>query len=331
MSEGMKVIFWGVRGSLPDPLSPGEMRERQLDLLREVRRRGLPAEVEEERFLSELPPTVQELVGGNTSCVEVSIGDQVLIFDAGSGIRPLGHRLMQGPCGEGKCHLRIFLSHTHWDHIQGLPYFPPLYVPGNRIEIYSGFHDIAERLDHQQRPEFFPIPVSALSAEISYHELAAGTELELTSSEGFPPGTRVLIHELCHPGGAHGYRLETDKSVVVYATDADYCGLKEKDLKPFLRFFSHADVLIFDSHFSFQEALSHREWGHASTIMGVNIAHLARVKKLVLFHHSPENSDQLLYDLMEEARAYQKLNFPDADFEILLATEGLTLRGGFEL
>lgn len=328
MSTEIKITFWGVRGSLPDPLSPGEMRERQRELIREIRRCGLPARAEEEHFLDELPAPIRGLVGGNTSCVEVSIGDQILIFDAGSGIRPLGQRLMQGPCGQGKGHLRIFLSHTHWDHIQGLPYFPPIYVPGNQIEIYSGFDDIAERIDQQQRQEFFPIPVSALSANLSYHVIPPGSELGLPVSDGFPPGAKIQVHELCHPGGAHGYRLEADNSAVVYATDADYCGLEKDDLQRHIQFFRRAVVLIFDAHFSFEEALSHREWGHASSIMGVSLACQAQVRKLVLFHHSPDNSDQMLYELMEKARAYQQLNLPEADLDIILATEGLTLKCG---
>ncbi|MCX6641311.1 MAG: MBL fold metallo-hydrolase [bacterium] len=310
---------------MPRPLPPWEMRERQLMLLHEIRLHGLPEEADEERYLDQLQPQLQRLVGGNTSCVEVSVGNQTLIFDAGSGIRILGHRLMQGPCGQGQGHLRIFLSHTHWDHIQGYPYFPPIYVPGNRIEIFSGFPNVRQRLEQQQLQDFFPIPVSAFSAEVLYRSLPPGKILELPESEGFPPGTRILVKELNHPGGAYAYRLESQGKSMVYASDAQFSGMDTASLEQYYDFFHSVDVLILDAHFNFRESLIHRDWGHSSALVGVNMAEQSKAKKLLLYHHAPGYSDQMLYELTEEARAYKRMYFAASDLEIDLATEGLTL------
>ncbi|MFH1861388.1 MAG: MBL fold metallo-hydrolase [bacterium] len=322
----MNVTFWGVRGSLPCPLTQSELLQKARLFLQELRLRGLPSEEIEERFLASLPQALGALIGGNTSCVEVEIRGKTLIFDAGTGIRQLGDRLMEGACGRGAGKVRIFLSHTHWDHIQGLPFFRPLYIKGNRIEFYSGFKDVQPRLEMQQRAEFFPVPLSSLDADIHYHWLPPDRELDLAlNGEGT---IRVRVYRLNHPGDAFAYRLETDAGVLVYASDADCNGLKQKDLDGLTEFFRNADLLIFDSQFTFKEYIVRREWGHASAIIGVNIAQQAGVKKLALFHHSSDYPDPLLYDILEEARAYKRLYFPESPLDVILASEGLLLTLG---
>lgn len=321
----MKITFWGVRGSFPNPMSPQELLQRQKALLSEVRQRGLPSEVEEERFLDELPPSLRNTVGGHTSCVELTMSRQTLIFDAGSGLRTLGQALMRGPCARGEGSLKIFISHTHWDHIQGLPYFTPLYVEGNRIDIYSGFSDIKRRLDSQQSSEFFPLPLSAVKADLAFHQLKPDFPFELMVSDGLQLGLRVSTHELQHPGGAYGYRVENGKGVFVYASDSDFTSIDEENTDRHLQFFSDADVLVFDSHFSFKESINLCDWGHASALLGAKLAGLARVRELVLFHFSPDYSDEMLYELLERTRASVCEKFPE---KITLATEGLVLDNG---
>jgi ribonuclease BN (tRNA processing enzyme) len=202
-----------------------------------------------------------------------------------------------------------------------LPYFAPAYVPGNRLEIYSGFPDVAERLALQQRPEFFPVPLEAFGADLAFHHIPAGQRRELAGHDG----ARVEAMALHHPGGAYGYRLEAEGVVLVYAADSDYCGMNRADLDRYCRFFHGADLLIFDSQFSFTEAQARPDWGHASAVLGVNIAQQAGVRRLALFHHSTEYPEAMLYDLCTEAAAYRSLYFPDSGLEIFLATEGRIL------
>lgn len=323
----MKITFWGVRGSLPCPLAPDELRQRMRELIWYFRAHGIPTVDEEEAALSRILPGITGLAGGNTACVEVTMNGGRLIFDAGSGIRALGRSLMKGSCGKGRGKLRIFFSHTHWDHIQGLPYFQPLYKSGNKIEIYSGFQDIAERLEHQQWAEFFPLPLKALSAEISYHQLKPQKLFTLGKKDGFQPQVTISIQNLPHPGGVHGYRVESEGKTLVYATDTGFNGLVGEDYQRALAFFADADWLIFDSHFSHQDSLIYKDWGHASAINGVDIAHRAKVKRLFLFHHSPDYPDEKLYELLEEAREYNRKRYPGEELGIDLAVEGMIIDG----
>jgi phosphoribosyl 1,2-cyclic phosphodiesterase len=324
----MRVTFWGVRGSLPRPPSNADIRELQLALLREIRERGLPEPGQEDRFLDALASADHRFIGGNTSCVEVDISGQTIVFDAGSGIRPLGDALMRGSCGQGKGRVKLFLSHTHWDHIQGLPYFAPLYKAGNAVEIYSNFPDIVERLSIQQRGEFFPVPLADMEATVSFHTLTAGDILNFAGDGARAPAVRVRTLGLDHPGGCCAYRLEADGAALIYAADGTYGKLSRADRESLLHFFQGGDLLIFDSSYSFQEAQTHPHWGHASGVAGVDLALQAEVKKLILFHHCSNYTDRQMRAVYEEAMNYKLRNGDGADLKIILAREGMTLEVG---
>ena len=296
--------------------------------MREIRERGLPAPGREEIFLDSLSDAEPCFIGGNTSCVEVDAAGQMIIFDAGSGIRPLGEALMRGSCGLGRGRVKLFLSHTHWDHIQGLPYFAPLYKSGNVVEIFSNFTDIRERLSIQQRVEFFPIPLSGLEASVSFHTLTIGDVLDFESNSGRFPAVRVRTFGLDHPGGGCAYRLEADGASLIYAADGTYGEARPAERERFLRFFRGCDLLIFDSSYSYQEAQARLHWGHASGVAGVDIALQSEVKKLILFHHGSDYTDRQLQAIYKEALNYQLKKGDGADLKILLAREGMTLEVG---
>ena len=161
----MKVKIWGARGSIPSPLKPQEVRGkiRQAILNLPDIDTGNPDAVDS--YLDQLHPLVSGTAGGNTTCVEVQLGSETFIIDAGSGLRELGLELMKGPCGRGQGKLHLFFTHLHWDHIQGFPFFVPAFVPGNRLYIYS-VHDTYQALESQQQPLTFPVPLSYLQSTI---------------------------------------------------------------------------------------------------------------------------------------------------------------------
>lgn len=300
----MQVRFWGVRGSCPSPVSSEEMRARLIDALHFYGCSSPPVDLTNRaaitNWVETLPQGICDLVGSNTPCVEMrtKAGD-FFIIDLGTGVRRLGNELMSQEFGQGKGHAHIFLSHFHWDHIQGWPFFKPAYVPGNRFEIYTRHSELQSRLRSQQEAPFFP-PASweGMRADISFEEID-DTPKVLCDGR-----VRVTSIELDHPSRSFAYRFEADDQVFVYASDGAYRQLDDISLRPFVNFFANADLVIFDAQFSLDESFEKKTWGHSSAIIGVELACQANVKRLALFHHDPDANDARLAHLLQTAKDY---------------------------
>ena len=266
----MQVKFWGVRGSTPTP---------QMDNL---------------------------AYGGNTACIEVRSGSgELVIFDGGTGVRHLGQGLA-GKAKPQKLAAHLFLTHYHWDHIQGIPFFLPLYESDNDITFYAHakLGPLRERLEGQMSWPYFPVSVNVGAprtfVEIAEHCLRLGA---LT----------VYPFPLNHPQGAYGYRVEDGQHVLVYASDLEH---GDRELDRVLREYARgADLLIYDAQYTPEEYVRHRGWGHSTWLEATRVAREAGVGALVLFHHDPWHNDQFLLDIGRKARA---------GFEnTLVAAEGL--------
>ena len=275
----LTVRFWGVRGSIPTP---------------------------HEGFLG---------VGGNTSCVEVRAADgTTLVLDAGTGARELGYALAAraaGADGAGPPPLHLALSHFHWDHLQGLPFFAPLYTPGQTVRFYAatGVDRLADFLRGQMCFPYFPVP---------FGELAAATET-VPVEDGVPfevgPLT-VRPFPVHHPQGAHGFRIEGGGAVVVYATDYEHGSpAHDAGLREVAR---GADVLVSDAQYTPDEYALREGWGHTTWEHAAALAAEAGVGRLLLFHHDPAHDDDALARVLDRARE----RFPATD----LAVEGLEIR-----
>lgn len=316
----MRVKFWGVRGSIPTPLSTEQLQEKLFRALTAAQ--GLntndPAEVR--AFIASLPPTVQSVVGGNTTCVEVNSGDDLIIIDGGTGIRQLGYSLMAHEFGRGQGTVHIFLTHAHWDHLQGIPFFNPAFVAGNKIIFYAVNRDPREYLEHQQvSPTYFPISISQMSADLSFVTLREGEMVQIGRCA-------ISNTPLDHPGTAYAYRFDDGESVFVFASDGEYKSLDDEGLHRFVEFFRNADALVFDCQYSLRDVLlSKAEWGHSSAMIGVEIAERANVRKLITTHYDAPDTDDQIYSVAESARRYAEITPTPGTIEVVVGAEGLEL------
>ena len=277
MAADSTLTFWGVRGSIPAP--------------------GLH--------------TVT--FGGNTSCVSVEYGEHVVIFDAGSGLRRLGLHLLaqRAPAPIAGS---LFLTHTHWDHIQGLPFFTPAFAPENQFVIYGEAcrrYSLIELMEDQIQHPFFPVEMQHLfRAHINFRELESGESVALDAR------TRVTAVRLTHPNAALGYVLQLDALRVAYITDHEHpleqCSPQVREAV------TGVDLLIHDAQYSRDEIRHGKQgWGHSAWEDVVDLAREAQVKQLFLFHHDPEATDEHL-----NARQFQaQQRFPPT----FVAREGLKI------
>ncbi len=312
----MKVKFWGTRGSIPTPISPATIEDKIRQALRGAAGFDLSNEEAIERYLQRLPETTRHTVGGNTACVEVRAGQQLLILDAGSGLRLLGYELMKTEFGKGQGVAGFLISHTHWDHIQGMPFFGPGFVEGNRLTFHSPLAHLKEAFAGQQTETYFPVPLSYMRADIQFHHISIEAWTQLGD-------VRVYPLKMSHPGESYSYRIEHDGESLVYATDAEYKQMDPDNTQVYVDFFRDADLLIFDAQFSLNDALDRVDWGHSTPVIGAELAHRAGVRRLALFHHDPLSDDRTIYAGLKQAEAYlAKRNSP---CQVVVASEGLEI------
>jgi phosphoribosyl 1,2-cyclic phosphodiesterase len=234
--------------------------------------------------------------GGNTPCLEIrGAENQVVIFDAGTGIRNLGEALFAE--FEGRpLSLNIFLTHYHWDHIQGLPFFRLLYQAGTEITFHAAARlgSIQERLHGQMKAPYFPVDFESVASRVRFVELDEGSVHRVGS-------LRVIPFPMHHPQGAAGYRIEAPQGVIVYASDLEPGDSK---LDRVVREASEgARTLVYDSQFTPDEYLAHKGWGHSHWGEAVTVARDARVHQLVLFHHDPFHDDHALARIEADTQA----------------------------
>lgn len=303
----MKVRFWGVRGSIP---SPGPITQKY---------------------------------GGNTACIELRVGEQerLVIIDAGSGIRTLGNHIMGYDLPKGPISADIFLSHTHWDHIMGYPFFTPIYIPGTTMRVHGpvSFEDdpLEEVVGGQMKYRYFPVNLGELASEIEYIRLKETPEIDM--GEGLILRTKLLNH----PITALGYRFEYDGKVVctcydtepfrnLFITDPEdpaydeAMALEGEEVAAEMNqaieeFFAGADLLIHDAQYTDEEYATRINWGHTTMEYAIAAANRAGVKKLALFHHDPDRTDAALDEFADVYCEPGKYG----ETEVFFAREGMEI------
>jgi phosphoribosyl 1,2-cyclic phosphodiesterase len=260
------------------------------------------------------PGTVR--YGGNTSCVEVRCGDEIIILDAGTGLRPLGLALV-AEFKHKPVNLTLLITHTHWDHIQGLPFFAPIYNPRCRLRILGcqgSRESLLQALTGQMESTYFPVPFAKLPSNIEIEEL---------KDFSFDIGpVLVRAQRANHPGVCVGYRLFSPDGLVAYFPDTEpRIGGDDRDMIEFIR---DADVLILDSQYDRAEYKKHVGWGHGCVDDSVALALTAGVKKLFLFHHDSNHNDGRIDAFLKSAR--QLVAKARGKLKVEAAREGMTIK-----
>ncbi len=305
----MVIRFWGVRGSIP---VPGRATNRY---------------------------------GGNTSCVEVRPkGEPPIIIDAGTGIRKLGKLLLEESFGDGRGKASILISHTHWDHVQGLPFFSPLYRAGNEVHVFARERDVhLEAVFSQQHDApYFPVPLSAMHATMQFHGVSEGASFDIGRA-------KVTSARLNHPSVAIAYRVDADGASVVYCSDTapfsdmilahEFVERPPSGILPLalleelaemragvVALAKNADLLIYDTQFTPEEYKKQPHWGHSRPDDAIEIAMAAGAKRLCLYHHAPMRSDDANDAILAGTRAAAQA--AGARFEVMSAYEGLEVTVG---
>lgn len=317
----MKVKFWGVRGSVPSPIRGNMIRNKIKNILRLARPSDLLDESSIENFIQSLPFSLTHTYGGNTTCLEIRTeNNELIIIDAGTGIRELGNILLKEDFGKGKGECHILFTHTHWDHIQGLPFFMPFYIKGNLFHIHAVSDHIEQRLRYQNNFEHFPVKFDDMESTKKFYQHQEGEVFKIHNLE-------ITTKGMKHPGGSYSYKIKEKDKIMIFGSDAEFRLDDMEDLDSYIEYFKDADLLIFDTQYTFEEQLTKIDWGHSSAAVATDLALKSNVKNLVLFHHDPSYSDETLDEVFMRAKRYKEM----IDFEnkkqlnILIAYEGLEI------
>ncbi len=292
----MKAIIWGSCGSLPSPSSSAAIRQKVKEAIWGAREQQFESLEAVDAYLEKLPHSARGTYKANTSCVQiVTSGDEFIFCDAGTGLRDFSLSLGKNP---PPATYHIFVSHLHWDHIQGFPFFAPAYQAGNRI-IFHGFHKTTEAaIRAQMDAPCFPVPFEAMQADIEFDIREDG--------DSFTVGdVQIDTIKQQHPGDSWGYRFEQDGQRIIFSSDSEHGAEAREDHYPFIDFFHKADVLIFDGQYTFEEASTEkRNWGHSDHMTAVELAARAQVRQLIVFHHEPAYSDAEIEEIHQDALRY---------------------------
>jgi len=311
----MKIHFWGVRGSIPTPASPACIKSKISAIIEQITVEDIESDESREKFLAGLPPWLFGTVGGNSPCVSVSFDDnaECIVFDCGSGLRELG--IAQAGANKKISQYHVFLSHFHWDHIQGIPFFGPGYNPAVKMDFYSPTGNLEKILSGQMLHPYFPVTFDTMGSKKTFHYMDKDVEIL---------GCNVSMKKMNHPGDSYAYCVTERGKRFIYATDTELTSGDFIKNDENTAFFKDADMIVIDCQYTLGEAIDKYNWGHSAFSLAVDFSANWNIKHMVLFHHDPTYDDHKLYGILQSAKWYlERMNLKG--IELTLAYEGLEI------
>jgi phosphoribosyl 1,2-cyclic phosphodiesterase len=295
----MKIKLWGTRGSLPASSQP----EQNFSHIKKILNNFVTSEFFQtkdiDNFLLQMPFPQIAGYGGATVCVEVQSlhSNQNIIIDGGSGLKPCGDQLMASPLGKGKGVAHIFLTHFHWDHLIGLPFFVPLFIPGNEIHFHAVQKDLGDNIRELFKKPKFPVPFEKLAANIHFHRLeprCASLINDIT----------ITPYELDHPDPCWGFRVQVKDKVYAHCVDTEGTRMSIASLGPDLEFYQKVDLMCYDAQYSLHDLSDKINWGHSAAEIGLDLAMREGVKHILFVHHEPTATIDQIEHIISKTRDY---------------------------
>jgi len=297
MFMSLNLKFWGVRGSLPSTIVPSDWRLHIEGLMRGFFSSGLREASQITKYLDGISLPLVGGYGAATTCVEVSSPRSSVIIDGGSGIRSLSDSVMSGTKGRGKGHFHIYMTHFHLDHIMGLPFFSPHFVPGNTIHYYAVHSELEKMIRLIFSKPLFPVVFESLPAKVVFHTLEPRQPFQIDDMTLTP-------YKLDHPDPCWGVKIQCGQKTYAHCVDTEGTRVSREELAEDLGLYQGVDLMYFDAQYTFPELAEKANWGHSASQVGMEIAFRENIKKILFAHHDPGANIQQITDLKRQTKEY---------------------------
>ena len=325
-TNAFNIKFWGVRGSIPSTQIPYDWCVHIDGLMRSFFSAGYRDASQITKFLSSQDVPHVGGYGAATTCVEVHSPKAQLIIDGGSGIRILSEKIMSGTYGRPKGPFHIFMTHFHWDHVIGLPFFTPHFMPGIPSHYYAVQPDMEEMIRGVFRKPYFPVPFEHLTSKIQFHTLEPRKPIMIGD-------LKVTPYQLDHPDPCWGYKIENGGKSYAHCVDTEGTRVSREEMGPDLPLYENADLMYFDAQYTFPELAEKANWGHSAAQIGLDIAFREGIKQVLFAHHDPGATIHQIQEIKRQTLEYYnwRLENAKASDEIIQPVEWDFAHEGMEV
>lgn len=293
----LRIKYWGVRGSLPSAPMPELTFQHFQNVMMLFFKQGHKNADEVTEFLKgQSIPRIGGF-GTATTCVEVNSSRQQIIIDGGSGIRQLSERMMTGSASQGQAEIHIFLTHFHWDHLIGLPFFAPHFIKGNKIHYYAVQDNLDEMVKVIFRKPWFPVPFEALGAQIQFHQLKPREVFQLQDM-------KITPYKLDHPDPCWGFKVQSGNRTYSHCVDTEGTRITQESLGEDLPLYQGVDLMYFDAQYTLPELAEKANWGHSAAQLGLELAQREGIKAVLFAHHDPGANTEQIFHIQARIRQY---------------------------